>query len=609
MPSHLALLSLCLAAPLVSQAAVQARLDRSSVAPGESVTLTIQSDHASGAQPDLAPLGTDFLVVGTGQQRSINIVNFQRRDSITWQVRLQPRHDGTLNIPPLTVDGEQTAALTLKVAPPSPAETAEAAQHAFLEVEAGATPGQAVMLQQQIPYTVRLFYDDSIQNGEITAPKLEHATVQQLGEDQKYTVTRHGRPYQVIERHYAIEPERSGKLQIPPASFHGTMLVLPEAGSQDDAEALARSVGAANPSLFADMLRNTPFANDPMFKRAFGGGLPGMVADTRPVAAQGPSIEVKVEPRPPGAATGNWLPAEQIALHDSWQDQPPQFRAGEPVTRTITVQAKGLVASQIPPLALPAPAHARLYTEAPENDSRTDGQTVYGISKQTVTYIPDAAGRLEVPAVTLDWWNTQTHAQSHSELPAQSFSVAPGVAGAQAAAAPQAATPAATPDATAATLPAPASSPGAPFDPWQMLRAWGPWAAAGIGLLVLAAIARWIWKRRGPATRQERAPTPKAALHALRDACRANDAQAAAQALLSLARAQWPADPPRGLAALAARLDRGAAEIRALDRVLYGSDGRAAWQGAALWKALAGGLQARRAEPALDDTGLDALYR
>jgi hypothetical protein len=102
-------------------------------------------------------------------------------------------------------------------------------------------------------------------------------------------------------------------------------------------------------------------------------------------------------------------------------------------------------------------------------------------------------------------------------------------------------------------------------------------------------------------------PQRKAALQALQQACAANERHAAADALLNLARTQWPDDPPRGLGALAARLDAGAKEIAALDRCLYGS-GESPWEGSALWNAVRDGLQTKRSEQLPKDDGLGALY-
>ena len=77
---------------------------------------------------------------------------------------------------------------------------------------------------------------------------------------------------------------------------------------------------------------------------------------------------------------------------------------------------------------------------------------------------------------------------------------------------------------------------------------------------------------------------------ALRDACAANDPQAAAKALLRWAEAVWPEAPPRSLGALAIRITPAALEpLKALEERLY-ARGDQPWEGAALAEALSDGL-------------------
>ncbi|HEX7953315.1 MAG TPA: BatD family protein, partial [Burkholderiales bacterium] len=257
-----------------SRAALQAQLDRTSVQDGQTLTLTIVSDQAqSGTQPDVAPLRKDFNVLGTSSSSETRIVNGSRSDSTSWQVRLLPLHTGTIDIPPIAVGSERTAALRLEVTALSPQAARRMAQHVFLEVEADA--GKSVYVQQQIPYTVRLYYDDTINSGDLSAPEPADAIVELLGKEARYTTVRDGRNYQVIERHYAIAPERSGTLVIPSASFRGTAL-LPQARS---------SAPGQRDDPMSRFLRDTPLANDPFFQGGFGAGMAFGAAT--PVTARG----------------------------------------------------------------------------------------------------------------------------------------------------------------------------------------------------------------------------------------------------------------------------------------------------------------------------------
>ncbi|MDH3451012.1 MAG: DUF4381 domain-containing protein [Gammaproteobacteria bacterium] len=71
----------------------------------------------------------------------------------------------------------------------------------------------------------------------------------------------------------------------------------------------------------------------------------------------------------------------------------------------------------------------------------------------------------------------------------------------------------------------------------------------------------------------------------VRSACLANDAPSARLALLHWARLAWPASPPRGLTALAARLGDAALSraLAELDYSLYAA-GAGSWQGRELWR-------------------------
>ncbi len=583
-----------------SGAAVRAQLERNSVEEGDTLTLTIESEGAqSGEQPDVTPLDKDFKVLGTSSSSETTIVNGSRSDRTRWQVRLQPRHTGTIDIPPINVGSERTIPLELKVTQAPPQASNRAAGHVFLETEAGPA-GKAIYVQQQVPYTVRLYYDETIQTGDLSAPDPANAIVEQLGDEKRYTSMHDGREYSVIERRYAIAPEKSGALQIPPATFRGSAIVAqPRQSDSDPADDLMKR-----------FLRDSPFANDPFFKGNLGAGME--FGEEEPVTARGQEIALDVQPRP-AAAQGNWLPAEQITLHDDWQDNPPRFKVGEPVTRTITIEAKGLTASQIPPLSLARPSNARLYPEASDNQSRTDGNAVFGISKQSVTYIPTAQGTLDIPSVELAWWNTRGNTQDRAVLPAREFKVAPAAVEAQSNATPP--TPAGG-GARARVLTTPMTSDHlrryASLTE-RMQNSW-PWFIGGLALLtiILATVIMQRSRRPVPSVMQRNAtsatvPNRRSAMRALRRACFANDGRAAEQALLDLARAEWPEDPPRGLSALAARLDAGGVEIVSLDRSLYGTHG-SRWQGAALWHVLHRGLQPKCSRTWRRDDGLEVLY-
>ena len=578
-------------------AAVRAQLEREVVATGDALSLSIESDsRGSSERPDLSPLNADFDVLGTSSSTEISFVNGTRSDRTRWMVRLQPRHGGVIAIPSIRVGNEQTEPLTLTVTDAPPVATGKTGPHVIVETQSDVA-GRTIYVQQQIPYTVRLYYDDAVRAGQLAAPQPSDAIVEQLGEEKRFTASRDGRDYNVIERHYAITPEKSGALHVQGANFRGTAVVATQGQPGDD----------SSDDMMNRLLRNTPFANDPFFRRQ----LRGRGEAEQPVAARGRDLTIDVQARP-AAATGNWLPAESVTLHDSWADSPPQFKAGEPVTRTITVEAKGLAASQIPSLSFGSPDNVRLYAEASENQSRTDGDAVYGISKQRVTYIATDKGRLMVPSVALPWWNTRTNVQETASVAAREFRVAPGSA--QDASGSAASTTGAGHAATPLSPTAASRDAGSPTFIERIRQQWKWLAASCAALAALLAIIVITRSRRSGETAEgdaSRLPAGnrRASMQALQRSCKANDARGAARALLDVARTTWPDRPPRGLSELAAHMapGRGRNEVMALDRTLYAS-GRGDWRGAALWSVVEQGLRPAGTAAQLADDGLEPLY-
>lgn len=92
----------------VHASSLTAQLDRSSVALGEPLSLTVEARGLDLDTLDLAPLDSRFDVFTRTRSRGT--------DSDTLRLVLYPRMAGTLRVPPLQLDGWRTAALPLTVA-------------------------------------------------------------------------------------------------------------------------------------------------------------------------------------------------------------------------------------------------------------------------------------------------------------------------------------------------------------------------------------------------------------------------------------------------------------------------------------------------------------
>ncbi|WP_200281933.1 BatD family protein [Rhabdochromatium marinum] len=612
------LLILTLMCPLLANAAVTATLDRQQLYESEVLTLSIEaSGLGQTAEPDLTPLEQDFDILGTSRGSQISIINGRSSSSQQWRISLKPRRLGELRIPALSVGAERTQPLSVQVSETPEGALGHPGDDVFVELTLerpeGVSADDPVMVQQQLPLVVRLYSAQPLRGGSLSDPRAEGAVLERLGADRRYSSRRDGRDYQVIERRYSLSPEHSGTLRIPPVIFEGELMTGAGRGSGAGAGA------GTQRSRLDRMFQDFPFATD------FTSGPLSLFESGQPVRAQSRALTLQVKARPEDFSGQHWLPAEALSVEDSWAQQPPALRVGEPVTRTLTLVAKGLAGSQIPDVNMRIPAAVRSYREPTKKETRTDGQAVYAVSKQSMTLIPTQAGSLQLPELHVRWWDIKAERERETRVPALNLTVAAGAPPPATKAPTSPAAAAAAPsDATAsADQPAPQSTTNvaAAPDTNSSQSTSGQSTSASnanirlilgalIGLLVLAAAgvgAIMIARKKGliqprlSQTAASAAPPPRqsALREAVRQAADQHDAPGTAEALLALARTRWPDDPPLNLAMLARRLGRTApldatveaaqSALAELERALYAPSG-AGWSGQGFWDQVRGAL-------------------
>src|SRR4029077_10097447 len=113
---------------------------------------------------------------------------------------------GTFTIPALSVAGQQTQPLALTVQPQN-AGGGNGAGDVY--VEATVEP-RAPYVQQQMSLNVKLYYALNLLDDNLADPHGDGLVVHKLGQDTSYNATVGDRAYHVVERHYALVPEKSG---------------------------------------------------------------------------------------------------------------------------------------------------------------------------------------------------------------------------------------------------------------------------------------------------------------------------------------------------------------------------------------------------------------
>jgi BatD DUF11 like domain len=574
---------LALVAWLVSgaaDAAVRARVNNTNVAPDGTILLTLEHDGSTNEEPDLAPLKPDFDVLSSSSSSNMQIINGSVSSHASRLLSLAPKHSGELRIPPISWGGEQSAPLTVHVGTaPSNAQT-PTSRTVFVETSAEA---EHPYVQAQVTVTVRIYSQVPLYHASLELPSSNDILVQQIGADRNDVVVKDGARYQVVERRYAVFPQRSGSLTVP-------------------GPVLTAQIPVRDRSPLGDQ-----------FDDAFGNlrSLNNMFTSLRPIKEHGEDLSLNVLPRPSGALGDYWLPARDVKLGAEWHPDAAQVNAGDPVTLHLHLQAQGLTAAQLPDLSsllqLPPGVHAYPDQAKLANDAHEDA--LLGERDQNIALIADRPGQFKVPALTIHWWDVQGNQPRETTLPERVLSVLPSAAAPAAEQGRVANAPVAQAPAAAGSVPAGGEGIGAGGVLWRSI-------SVVLGTLWVLTLVAWYLTRRRKAARPTE-PSPLAseeqrvsisqARRDFHDACRRNDARSARAALVRWIARSQPDRGSVGLRAFAKQTqDTELSELLAdLDRACYANG---SWSGGRLLAALQD-LPLRFSQEHKTSESLAPLYR
>ena len=556
----------------VQAASIDASVDRSIVHEGESLQLDLVANGSVDDDPEFAPLENDFDILSRNKSSSMQIINGQVSSKTQWSLTLMPKRRGQLLIPPIHFGSDQSNPVTIIVKAGQATQSGQAAEDIFMEVTA--TPEKGYV-QAEIIYTVRIFLALNINNASLSEPSVSDAdaVVEKLGEDRRYQTTRQGRRYQVVERQYAIFPQRSGKLRIEPVIFN------------------------------AQVVNNSRYFFDPFAQQG----------QTRRLRSR--AVEIEIKPIPQQFRTGQWLPARNLTLTEQWPSEPPKFKVGEAVTRTLTLSAEGLTAAQLPEIKAENPDGFKTYPDQAKLDDQKDQTGITGQRTEKIAMIATRAGEYVLPEVNIHWWNTRTQRAEVATVPARKIRVLAGDITTQ------------PPATTTPVIQQPAGSEhvatldkgntptnnktalgNAGFWPWLSL-------ALAMGWLITLLI---LWRQHRQAKPLASHPEPqkeasnavslKTVEKTVQLACQRNLASAAKDALLQWGRLRYPEHNLNSIGELG-RFMGGNVEtqITTLSQSLY-SQSNQHWQGQALWQALQEHQQQNSTKPSGKKTELSPLY-
>ncbi|MCD2449709.1 BatD family protein [Methylicorpusculum oleiharenae] len=537
---------------------IEVSVDRNPVTLNESFQLLFTANESPDGRPDFSPLETDFEILGQSQSSSTSIINGQFSKKIQWKVDVLAKSAGELVIPAISFGNDKTGPFPLTVNDKTIARSVPGDDEIFLEVEA--TP-EKPYVQSQVLYTLRFYRRVDIAQARLNEPEMEDAVIEKMGEDSNYSTQINGVDYTVTERRYAIFPQKSGVITIKPLTL--------------DAEVLVTG------------------------RPRFNGFFSRQITKTKRVSSK--AVTLDVQPLPQNLKGQHWLPAEAVSLSQSWSGDISQMKVGEPVTRTLTLLAKGAAVGQLPELNNAIDQESvKTYPDQPVLREEKKPEGMIAFREEKIAFIPSKQGTFELPAIEIPWFNINTGKLEVTKIPAAVITVL-SASGSQTQDAPPR---------TEETIANSIESSKPAQVPSEVQSSYWMWLALFFGLAWLSTLAYLLIKRKPEPVDSlpevdVKTASERESIKALKKACAENDPQAAKEALLVWGRIKFQASSLGQLASFCdARLRD---EIDTLNRCLYGKED-VIWVGKRLFQAFSEN-QARKQLKVEKDTGLEPLYR
>jgi len=551
------LLLLSFAPAVVFAAQISVSFDRNPVSQDESFQIIFIANDTPDNDPDFGPLEQDFEILGQSQSSNSSWINGKSSKTIQWTVNVMAKHPGSLIVPAVKFGDDVSQPASVLVTQATANKALDTDDDLFLEVDA--TP-QSPYVQSQVLYTVRLYRRVEIAQASLSEPELGDAVIEKLGDDSNYNTQINGVNYLVTERKYAVFPQKSGALTIKPLM------------------------------LTAEVVANT--------RPNFNGFFNSQMTKTKKILSK--SVTLDVKPAPATFTGKHWLSAEQLVLKEEWSGDNQQMKVGEPLTRTLTLLAKGTTVGQLPELNIgKVDEQLKTYPDQPALQEQKKPEGLIAFREEKIAVIPSKAGFYKLPAIEIPWFNSQSQKMEIAKIPETTITALEAVGVQPDIAAPVAPTPVQQPQKAEAVMPT-ISQP-------QQQNVW-LWVSVFLASGWLATLAYFLIKRPAKkplAEKSEREIRLEDSVKSLKKACADNNAAVAKDALLAWGRQKFGATSLGAIAELSdARLRD---EILNLNQVLYGKAAEL-WQGKKLFQAFVEN-KAREKMAATDDDKLEPLYR
>jgi hypothetical protein len=527
-----------------------ASVDRKQITENDSFRLFLRYDEQIGfGQPDLTALKKDFRIINQQRANQFRSMNGKTVSFTEWTLMLSPLRTGSLIIPAIEFDGQRSQEIPVTVKALSQSVKDQIAKEFFFDIEIDST---STYVQAQVIYTEKLYYSVNHEDATLSEFKVTDAHVMPLGEVRQYNTNINGQRMGVYERRFAIFAEESGEMVIPGQKFSANIVNSYNRWSRGS-----------------------------------------------PVTVVAEPIRIKVKSTPASYPRAPWLPSPQIKISDRWSKPYSEWQLGEPVTRTITINAQGLSGSQLPELSLPVVEGMKYYPDQSEYNDETDNQGIQGFLQQSLAIVPTQSGRVTIPEMRIPWWNLDTNRLEYAVLPAQNVIVA----------APENAIEIGSSQASPLGS---ALSDSANHSDVMINQNLGYWIAATLLLLLTNTISAFLlWRNHNRPVKEEidnSEMSRKESLKQIRKACQENDPLIIRHCLKEWSQLEFSITSLDQLGKQFNDIPL-TNSLSELDSVLYQNRKNSVFNGQLLWNNLSQAIKKKHAKSSTDASELSPLYQ
>ncbi|WP_196588375.1 BatD family protein [Aliivibrio fischeri] len=380
MKKILLLLTLTISGISYANAQAIATVSKNNITENEVIQLMVSVDKsADQSKFDISQLGPDFRSgqVSFGSSRSL--VNGDYSVQSQWTVSIAPTKMGILTIPSMEVAGEQTNPINIRVnkdatAPKSSDIIKVSGELSKNELYEGETA--------QFNAKIAIFADiRRLKDPNIITPQGNGVEFSPIGESKQYQTVIDGLQATVVEQVFSLSANKAGKLTFDGLAFTGGLIQTDRYG------------------------RSTKLIPLNISPKQY-------------------SINVLTKP---SDYKGTWLPTSDLKLGQQWLVDGKvltntEVEAGTAITRQITLMMADVPPEKLPSIDISYPKLVRMYDEKPTIGKDSQGNSVMTI-KQVI--IPHTSGQVELPAVSIQWWNSKTHKAEVAKLDSLTLTVTP----------------------------------------------------------------------------------------------------------------------------------------------------------------------------------------